>query len=84
MVGRARRLGRPLHSAREGQSLPALVTRKDWVFKVTFALVCLQDAPRGNSELLVSFYLCACSFTFMGSVFFLQGKDWSLKSVFQE
>lgn len=39
MVGRARRLGRTLHSAREGQFLPALVTRKDWVFKVTFGLL---------------------------------------------
>ena len=28
VVGRARRLGRPLHPAREGQSLPVLVTRR--------------------------------------------------------
>lgn len=65
-------------------SPPLSLARTGYLKSLSLSCKCLQDASRGNSELLVPFYLCACSFTFMGSVFFLQGKDRSLKSVFQE
>lgn len=52
MVGRARRLGRPLHPAREGQSLPALVTLGTVSFGLDFVF---SGRLRENSELLGAF-----------------------------
>lgn len=61
---------------------PALVTRKDWVFRVTFGLESSGcPAWELRTHLLVLFYLCACSFTFTESVVFLQGKDLEIQEL---
>lgn len=62
-------------------SPPLSLARTGYLESLSVSCRCLQDAPRGNSELLVPFYLCACSFTFMGSVVFLQGKDLEIQEL---
>lgn len=62
-------------------SLPLSLAGTGYLESLSPSRTCLQDTPRGNSELFLSFYLCACPFTFTRSVVFPQEKDQEIKKL---